>query len=122
MLLFVNQAVDEVRAILRDHPGALAQFDGDETPERVREVTLRSGLQAMKAVRVEEAGDLEALDEYADAADMILFDAKPPRRALAASPGRPAASSCWIGKTPSPALSRRACSCGRGRERVFGKQ
>ena len=34
----------------------------------------------MKALRVEDATDLGPLDEHADAADMLLFDAKPPRR------------------------------------------
>jgi phosphoribosylanthranilate isomerase len=45
----------------------------------VRELALWSGLEVMKALRVEEASDLAPLDEHADAADMILFDAKPPR-------------------------------------------
>ena len=42
---------------------------------------IRSGCRVMKALRVEGAADLELVDAYADAADLLLFDAKPPRDA-----------------------------------------
>jgi phosphoribosylanthranilate isomerase len=71
----------ELDAILQAVPLDVLQLHGHETPARVREIGLRTGCKVMKALRVEEAADLEPLDEHADAADMILFDAKPPRDA-----------------------------------------
>jgi phosphoribosylanthranilate isomerase len=79
--LFVDASDREIEATLRYVPLDILQLHGDETPERVRQVALLSGLEVMKAIRVEEPADLAMLDEYADAADLILFDAKPPRRA-----------------------------------------
>ena len=79
--LFVDASDREIEATLRYVPLDILQLHGDETPERVRQVALLSGLRVMKAIRVEEPADLATLDEYADAADLILFDAKPPRRA-----------------------------------------
>lgn len=55
------------------------QLHGRETPERVREVKEKTGKTVIKALRLGEAADLVPLDELADAADMILFDAKPPK-------------------------------------------
>ncbi len=78
--LFVDASDREIEAVLCYVPLDMIQLHGDETPERVREVALLSGLLVMKAIRVEEPADLAALDEHADAADLILFDAKPPRR------------------------------------------
>jgi phosphoribosylanthranilate isomerase len=79
--LFVDASDREIEAVLRYVPLDILQLHGDETPERVGQVALLSGLEVMKAIRVEETADLAMLDEYADAADLILFDAKPPRRA-----------------------------------------
>jgi phosphoribosylanthranilate isomerase len=66
--------------VLRYVPLDVLQLHGNETPDRVRQLALWSGLEVMKALRIEEASDLAPLDEHADAADMVLFDAKPPRR------------------------------------------
>lgn len=60
------------------HPD-IFQLHGKETPERVREIKARYGVQVMKAVRVAEAADARAAEAYDGAADMILFDAKPPK-------------------------------------------
>jgi phosphoribosylanthranilate isomerase len=79
--LFVEPDERAIEAVLRYVPLDILQLHGDETPEQVRRLGLWSGLPVMKALRVEEAADLAPLDEHADAADMLLFDAKPPRRA-----------------------------------------
>ena len=68
-------------AILADVPLDILQLHGSETPERVTEISRRYGLPVMKAVGVADASDLPALDAYADVADMILVDAKPPKNA-----------------------------------------
>lgn len=54
------------------------QLHGHESPARVAEVKARSGLPVMKAVGIRDAADLAALDLYAQVADQILVDAKPP--------------------------------------------
>lgn len=54
----------------------LLQLHGDETPERVRSIKLRSGLPVMKAIPVAKAGDAAGAEAYEGIADHILFDAK----------------------------------------------
>ena len=56
----------------------MLQLHGRESVERVAEVQAKFGLPVMKAVGVAEAGDLEAVRRYAEVADQILIDAKPP--------------------------------------------
>ncbi len=60
-------------------PLDLLQLHGRESPERVAEIRDRLGLPVMKAVGLADEGDLPEIAEYADAADQILIDAKPPR-------------------------------------------
>ncbi len=55
------------------------QLHGRETPERIRAVKALTGKTVIKAMRLGDAGDLAPLAAFADVADMILFDAKPPR-------------------------------------------
>jgi phosphoribosylanthranilate isomerase len=59
----------------------LLQLHGHETPARVAAIKRRFGLSVMKALPIADAGDLAALVDYADAADRLLFDARPPRGA-----------------------------------------
>jgi len=58
-------------------PVDMLQLHGAESPERVAEIRDRLGLPVMKAVGIADAGDLPKIDDYADAADQILIDAKP---------------------------------------------
>lgn len=66
----IDQVLEAVDAI---------QLHGKETPERVREVKEKTGKVVIKALRIGEPEDLEPLAAYAEVADMILFDAKPPK-------------------------------------------
>jgi phosphoribosylanthranilate isomerase len=59
----------------------MLQLHGKEPPERVAALRKRFGLPVMKAIPVEERGDLSAVRRYADVADKIIFDARPPREA-----------------------------------------
>ena len=79
--LLVDATDAEIDALLQAVPLDVLQLHGYETPERVAEIVLRSGCRVIKAMRVETADDLLAVPAYADAADMLLFDAKPPRDA-----------------------------------------
>jgi phosphoribosylanthranilate isomerase len=57
----------------------LLQLHGEESPERVAEVRRRWAKPVMKAVKVETATDAEAALRYRGVADLILFDARPPK-------------------------------------------
>ncbi len=63
-------------------PLDILQLHGHETPERVAEIRARYGLPVMKAVGVADESDLAALDVYAQVADQLLVDAKPPKDAV----------------------------------------
>jgi phosphoribosylanthranilate isomerase len=57
------------------------QLHGSETPEAVRAIKAATGLPALKALGIAGAADLDRIAAYADSADMILLDAKPPKDA-----------------------------------------
>lgn len=54
------------------------QFHGHETPARAEELGAEFAVDVIKAIPVSGAEDLSLAKEFADAADMLLFDAKPP--------------------------------------------
>ncbi|AWI86978.1 phosphoribosylanthranilate isomerase [Methylobacterium sp. DM1] len=54
------------------------QLHGKESPQRVAEIRARTGRPVLKAVGVAAAADLAALADYAEVADRLLLDAKPP--------------------------------------------
>lgn len=95
----VALAVDPDDALLDDIAAkariGLFQLHGSETPERVAEIRARTGTPVMKAIRVAAAADLAAADAYFAAADMLLFDAKPPAAMAGALPGGNALSFDW---------------------------
>lgn len=57
------------------------QLHGSETPERVAALRAMTGLHVWKAVPVRTAADIAGAAAYAGAADLLLFDAKPPKGA-----------------------------------------
>ena len=59
----------------------MLQLHGAETPERVAAIRQRFNKPVMKAIAVASAADAERALAYLNAADMILFDAKPPQDA-----------------------------------------
>lgn len=79
--------------LLAHVPVDILQLHGGETPGRVREVAERTGCKVMKAIRVLDRDDLAVADEYRDAADMIMLDAKP--RPGAVLPGGNGESFDW---------------------------
>lgn len=56
----------------------LIQLHGAETPERARQVRTLTGAGVIKALPVRTAADLDAAAEWEDAADHLMFDARPP--------------------------------------------
>ena len=79
--LTVNANNTTLDAIMDAVPLDMLQLHGSETVERVAQVQKRYGLPVMKAVGVADKCDLAALDDYAEIADQILVDAKPPKDA-----------------------------------------
>lgn len=69
----------ELDAINEAVPLDILQLHGEEPPERVAEVKERYGLPVMKAVGIADADDLKALDDFAQVADQLLVDTKPPK-------------------------------------------
>jgi phosphoribosylanthranilate isomerase len=70
--VFVDATPEEVLATAREVGLDLAQLHGDETPETVAAIR-GAGLPVMKALRVRNAGALDALETYE--ADLFLLDA-----------------------------------------------
>ncbi|MFZ2106128.1 MAG: phosphoribosylanthranilate isomerase [Roseiarcus sp.] len=58
------------------------QLHGRESPERVAEIQRKFGVSAIKAIGIAEAADFAKAQEYKDAADTLLIDAKPPKGAV----------------------------------------
>ena len=56
----------------------MLQLHGSETPERTGDIRERFGLPVMKVLPVQDAEDLAAAGKFVDAAERLMFDAKPP--------------------------------------------
>lgn len=78
--LFVDADDQTIEAVLAAAPIDMLQFHGHESPERIAEARLRFDRPVMKAVAIAGPEDVTAAARYEDAADRLLFDAKPPRR------------------------------------------
>ena len=57
------------------------QLHGNESPGRTAEIRARFGVPVIKALPVAEASDLAAAADYEKVADMLMFDARPPKGA-----------------------------------------
>ena len=79
--VFVDPTDAWLDAVLSAVPLDILQLHGDESPERVAGLAVRTGCRVMKAIRMQDADDLARVPAYAAVADMLLFDAKPPRDA-----------------------------------------
>jgi phosphoribosylanthranilate isomerase len=78
--LFVDADDEAIEAALTAAPIDILQFHGGETPERVAAAKLRFARPVMKAVAIAAPEDVTGAARYEDVADLLLFDAKPPRR------------------------------------------
>ncbi len=81
----------------------ILQFHGAETPARLVELKTRYGLTVMKAIPISGAADLETAALYHDSADLLLFDAKPPKSMENALPGGNGLAFDWsllVGQKP----------------------
>jgi phosphoribosylanthranilate isomerase len=85
--VFVNPSDDEIEAVIKYLAPAMLQLHGAETPERVTEVKKRFGLPVMKAIRISTSADIKAAETFDGVADILLFDAKPPKGVEGMLPG-----------------------------------
>ena len=72
-----NSCVAEVAALGPDW----IQLHGPETPHRVEAIRAVAGVEIMKALPIGTAEDVTNIAAFADIADRILVDAKPPKGA-----------------------------------------
>ena len=80
-------------AIVADAGVDMMQFHGHEPLERVTEARDRYGLPVIKAVAIAGPEDVTQALAYADVADRLMFDAKPPKGAT--RPGGNALAFDW---------------------------
>jgi len=79
--LTVDANDETLRAIVDALKPDMLQLHGKETPERVVTVRSRFGLPVMKVLPISERSDLSPIREFANVADRLLFDARPPQDA-----------------------------------------
>jgi phosphoribosylanthranilate isomerase len=77
--LFVDADDATIAAVLAAAPIDILQFHGKESPDRVAEAKLRHKRPVMKAVAIAGPEDVLYARRWEDTADILLFDAKPPR-------------------------------------------
>ncbi len=82
VMLLVNPDEALVGRVAAEIGPDVVQLHGAETPQRVREIGARTGARTIKAIAVATREDAAAALDYRDAADLILFDAKPPKDAI----------------------------------------
>jgi len=82
-----------IAALVKTVAPDFLQLHGGETIQRVANIRARFGLAVIKALPVAEASDLAGAADYEKAADMLMFDAKPPKGA--ARPGGHGAAFDW---------------------------
>lgn len=115
--LFVDPSDADIQAILAATPLDLLQLHGRETPARTAAIRARFGLPVIKATPIARAADVKAAAAWRDAADILLFDAKPPERADAL-PGGNAESFDWALLAADPPQGRWMLSGGLTSENV----
>jgi phosphoribosylanthranilate isomerase len=79
--LTVDANDDTLLAIVTALKPDMLQLHGKETPDRVVAVRTRFGLPVMKALPIAERADLSPIRMYAQVADRLIFDARPPKEA-----------------------------------------
>lgn len=90
--VFVDPSDDQIAAVAAALD--MVQLHGSESPARVAAIKARFGLPVVKAIKVATEDDLPEAQGYAEVADWLMFDAKPPKGA-ATLPGGNALAFDW---------------------------
>ena len=93
--LTVNASDHELDAIIETLNPAYLQLHGHETPQRVAEIKRRTKKPVIKAVAMSGPDDIKLAQAHESAADLLLFDAKPPKSLPDALPGGNAIPFDW---------------------------
>lgn len=80
--LTVDADDSALAAILEAAPVRVLQAHGKESPARVAALKARFALPVMKAVGIAGREDVGRAHDYEEVADLLLLDAKPPRKGL----------------------------------------
>lgn len=70
-----------IDAVIKNVRPDFLQLHGSETVQRTADIRGRLGLPVIKALPVADASDFEAVADYEKFADLLMFDAKPPKNA-----------------------------------------
>lgn len=81
--LFVDPDDELLEHVISQVPLDLIQLHGKEDPRRIVEIKARYRMPVMKAVKIGGPDDLIAAEAFAEVADRLLFDAKPPAKVTA---------------------------------------
>ncbi|WP_288200174.1 phosphoribosylanthranilate isomerase [uncultured Pleomorphomonas sp.] len=81
VVLTVDAADDLLDQLVAGIAPDFVQLHGRESPQRVAEVRKRAGRPVIKALGIGSAEDVAAARAYAGVADLLLYDAKPPKDA-----------------------------------------
>jgi len=76
--LVVGPTDETLRTIVDAIRPDIIQLHGNETPDRAREIRKTFGIRVMKAIQIGSRADADQARAYANAADLLLFDAKAP--------------------------------------------
>ena len=82
-----------IAALVKTVAPEFLQLHGSESVQRTAEISTRFGLPVIKALPVGEASDLAVAGDYEKVADMLMFDARPPKGAQ--RPGGHGAAFDW---------------------------
>ncbi|HEY4123334.1 MAG TPA: phosphoribosylanthranilate isomerase [Rhizomicrobium sp.] len=79
--LVVDPRDEDIVHVMNNAVPDFIQLQGSESPARVSEIRGKFGIPVIKALPIADASDFAALPAYEEAADMLMFDAKPPANA-----------------------------------------
>ncbi len=77
--VLVDPSNQRLESLLDEVELDILQLHGNESVTRVAAIKAATGKRVMKVMRVAEPADLRDLPAYAAVADLIMFDAKPPK-------------------------------------------
>jgi phosphoribosylanthranilate isomerase len=79
--LLCDPGDEQIATVIRAIQPDMLQLHGSESPARTGAIRAQFELPVMKVLPIAEAADFASVPEYEKAADMLLFDAKPPSSA-----------------------------------------
>lgn len=74
----VNADDDLITHIMAQMAPDYIQCHGDETPLRIAEIARKFNVKTIKACSIANDADMKTASEFSGAADLVLYDAKPP--------------------------------------------